>query len=84
MWNGNLLLDDLLGAEVRFVGDVTWTGLLGVMAWPIGTSTLSQGMRLAAVIWCQRLEKAPQMVLSTRLVEAWRTETSITPVEEEA
>jgi D-cysteine desulfhydrase family pyridoxal phosphate-dependent enzyme len=31
-WNGNLLLDDLLGAEVRFVGDVTWTGLLDVMA----------------------------------------------------
>jgi D-cysteine desulfhydrase len=32
VWNGNLLLDDLLGAEVRFVGDVTWTGLLDVMA----------------------------------------------------
>ena len=55
-----------------------------MMAWPIGITTLSQGMRLAAVIWCQRLEKAPQTVLSTRLVEAWRTETSITPVEEEA
>ncbi len=28
---GNLLLDDLLGAEVRFVGEVTWNGLVEVM-----------------------------------------------------
>ena len=54
------------------------------MAWPMGTSSLSQGMPLATVISCQRLEKAPQTVLSIRLVEAWRTEPSITPLEEEA
>ena len=24
LWNGNLLLDDLLGAEIRWLGDVSW------------------------------------------------------------
>ncbi len=54
-----------------------------VIAWPIGTSSLSAGLPLASVIWCQRLEKAPQMVLRHFLATQLRTAPSIKPVEEE-
>jgi len=41
MWTGNLLLDDLLGAEVRWLGDINWSDL------PARLEALAEGERQA-------------------------------------